>query len=292
MVLPVTNQWQYLPTQVPLLDNISKYVTYHEGTLPLILAAPHGGRLFPTSIPDRTAGNGTVTVTDAYTKDVVLGIAKKIRERTGKSPHVVLLQLARTKVDVNREESEATDSDAGRMVWQEYHNTIQYAIHKVNQNHDAGLFIDIHGHGHPENWIELGYLLDNQTLQLSDEELNHGKAKSEASIQNLAKRYPDIMFSSFLRGNSSLGTRLASTHHLRTTPSKQEPNPSQIKKYFSGGYCTQAYSSSGDFDAIQIELPKPLRFSASGRDQVTTALCESLAWMLQTFYHVDMRAKM
>jgi N-formylglutamate amidohydrolase len=118
MVLPVTNQWQYLPTQVPLLDTNSKYITYYEGSLPLILAAPHGGRLFPTSIPDRKAGNGTVTVTDAYTKDVVLAIAKKIRDRTGESPHVVLLQLARTKVDVNREKSEATDSDAGRMVWQ------------------------------------------------------------------------------------------------------------------------------------------------------------------------------
>jgi hypothetical protein len=124
--------------------------------------------------------------------------------------------------------------------------------------------------------------------------LDSGEAKSEASIQNLSRRYPDITFSSLLRGNSSLGTRLTSTHHLKSTPSKQEPNPSQIKKYFSGGYCTQAYGSrdGGHFDAIQIELPKPLRFSASGRDQVTTALCESLAWMLQTFYHVEMRAKM
>lgn len=118
MVLPVTNQWQYAATQVPLLNNISKYVTYYEGNLPLILAAPHGGRLFPTSIPDRIPGNGSVTVTDAYTRDVVLAIAKKLRERTGKSPHVVLLQLARTKVDVNRKKSEASDSDAGRMVWQ------------------------------------------------------------------------------------------------------------------------------------------------------------------------------
>jgi hypothetical protein len=150
------------------------------------------------------------------------------------------------------------------------------------------------GHGHPENWIELGYLLDTYTLKLSDDELDHGNAKFEASIRSLSKRYPAISFSSLLRGNSSFGSRLTSTHHLKSTPSKEEPNPSRNQKYFSGGYCTQAYGSKdgGNIDAIQIELPKPLRFSASGREIVTTALSESLAWMLQTFYHVDIRAKM
>lgn len=118
MLLAVNGKLQYQPPQLSVNTGSSQYVTYYEGSLPLILAAPHGGRLFPNSIPDRTPAKGTITVTDAYTRDVVLGLARKIHERTGAMPHVVLLQIARTKVDVNRDKSDGADSDAGRMVWQ------------------------------------------------------------------------------------------------------------------------------------------------------------------------------
>lgn len=106
------------PLQFALDSGTSQFVTYYEGTLPLILAAPHGGRLFPSNIPDRKLENGTITVTDAYTKDVALSIARRIHEKTGDIPHIVLLQLARTKVDVNRDKLEGADSTAGREVWQ------------------------------------------------------------------------------------------------------------------------------------------------------------------------------
>lgn len=150
------------------------------------------------------------------------------------------------------------------------------------------------GHGHPENWIELGYLLDNYTLELTDEQLNRGVAINRTSIQSLLKRYPDMTFSSFLRGDTSLGSRLAFKHHLISTPSKEQPHPHRSQKYFAGGYCTQTYGSrnGGDMDAIQIELPKTLRFPKSGRENVVMALSESLVWMVQTFYQVEIRSKM
>jgi N-formylglutamate amidohydrolase len=107
-----------LPLQFALDTGTSQYVTYYEGTMPLILAAPHGGRLFPSNIPDRKLENGTITVTDAYTKDVALGIARKLYEKTGDMPHVVILQLARTKVDVNRDKLDGADSMAALEVWQ------------------------------------------------------------------------------------------------------------------------------------------------------------------------------
>jgi hypothetical protein len=150
------------------------------------------------------------------------------------------------------------------------------------------------GHGHPENWIELGYLLDNYTLELSKEELDRGSDKFRTSIRTLSKRYPDIPFSSFLRGHSSLGSRLALTHNLTSTPSQEHPHPHREQKYFAGGYCTQTYGSrnGGNIDAVQIELPKILRFQKSGRDNVGIALSESLVWFLQAFYHVDIKSKM
>ncbi|KAJ2959098.1 hypothetical protein NQZ79_g5389 [Umbelopsis isabellina] len=278
------------PLQFALDPGTSQYVTYYEGTLPLILAAPHGGRLFPSNIPDRKLENGTITVTDAYTKDVALGIARKLYEKTGDIPHIVILQLARTKVDVNRDKLEGADSTAGR---EEYHDTIKRAIAKINANHDHGMFVDIHGHGHPENWIELGYLLDNFTLKFSDEDLNERNIVSSSSIRSLSQRYPDIAFSSFLRGNSSIGNRLSVKHRLKTTPSRLLPYPHRNQKYFFGGYCTQTYGSKngGGIDAIQIELPKTLRFQKAGRESVIAALSESLTWMLCMFYCDEYRAK-
>jgi N-formylglutamate amidohydrolase len=118
LLASVCAQMHQLPLQFALDTGTSQYVTYYEGTMPLILAAPHGGRLFPSNIPDRKLENGTITVTDAYTKDVALGIARKLYEKTGDMPHVVILQLARTKVDVNRDKLDGADSMAALEVWQ------------------------------------------------------------------------------------------------------------------------------------------------------------------------------
>jgi hypothetical protein len=131
-------------------------------------------------------------------------------------------------------------------------------------------------------------------LKYSDQDLNERNVGSSSSIRSLSQRYPEIPFSSFLRGNSSIGSRLSVKHRMKTTPSRSLPYPHRHQKYFFGGYCTQTYGSKngGTIDAIQIELPKILRFQKSGREGVIAALSESLTWMLCMFYHDDYRAKM
>ena len=74
----------------------NKYIEFHPGSLPLIIAAPHGGDLIPLEIPDRTYGT---MVTDSYTKELTLAIKNAFLSKLGKTPYVIINNLKRTKFD-------------------------------------------------------------------------------------------------------------------------------------------------------------------------------------------------
>ena len=97
-----------------------KYVEYYAGDLPIILSAPHGGRLTPDEIPDRTYGT---TVTDDNTYELTKTVMETMVARFGGRPHVILCRLKRTKLDANRDSVEAAQDDKYALrAWQEYHH--------------------------------------------------------------------------------------------------------------------------------------------------------------------------
>ena len=50
--------------------------------------------------------------------------------------------------------------------WDYYHGLLQ----EIRQNQtDQALLLDIHGHGHPTVWVELGYLVSRTRLNLGKE---------------------------------------------------------------------------------------------------------------------------
>ena len=245
------------------------YVEYDAGDLPLVISVPHGGSIAPATIPDRT---GT-TVTDSNTVELGRAIADAWRARTGRTPHIVFCLLRRTKLDANREIGEAAQGNAAAaQAWTEYHAFIDTATHQVQAQSGIGLYIDLHGHGHAIQRLELGYLLSASTLSLTDGQLDGGGYGSFSSLHLLLPRTP-ASFAEALRGATSLGGLLGTA--VPSVPSPASPSPGS-DPYFDGGYSTERHTTT--LPGLQIESNVTgVRDSAAGRAAFAAALVNALA---------------
>lgn len=176
----------YVPGQTYFGRN--NYVEYYAGNTPYILSAPHGGLDKPAEIPDRTWGETTL---DSYTQDVARDFSAAVLARTGKHPHVIMCRLARLKLDANRDSVEGAQGNPFALqAWQEYHRYIEAAKKAVMAAYGKGLFIDLHGHGHTIQRLELGYLLSSAQLSLSADSLNTSRLLRSNSVRALATASP------------------------------------------------------------------------------------------------------
>jgi len=256
------------------------YVEYFPGcaSTNLIISCPHDGLLKPDSIPDRQDGCydaatdecdyhhdcGTssrkcraTTVRDTYTSRVGKAMQAAVAELTGCAPHLVVMNLARLKMDPNRDIVEAAQYDPNaEAAYLKFHGYIQTAHDAVAAaNNGVGLHLDVHGQAHSDKWIEVGYALSRTSL--NDGDLD----KDIASIKALADRAA-VSFSQLLSGPKSLGAMLQNKG-FKSVPSPRYPKPSDGTegKYYSGGYITRRWGSrdQGEIDAIQLEMPYHVR---------------------------------
>ncbi|MSP85720.1 MAG: T9SS type A sorting domain-containing protein [Flavobacteriaceae bacterium] len=240
------------------LYGTNNYVEYQVGTLPIVISVPHGGLITPTQIPDRTCNDPT-TVTDAYTIETVEQIKAALFLATGCYPHVIICNLKRTKLDCNRTIADgACDNVRAITAWNEYHNFITMAQNTANLRYNnKTLFIDLHGHGHAIQRIELGYVLSGSDLELSDATLNTTAYINQSSIKNLAlNNSNNYTHAQLLRGPSSFGTLLAN-EGLLAVPSTQIPFPGSANSYFNGGYTTEihtCFNPAVTTNGFQMEL--------------------------------------
>ena len=272
----------YIPGQI-YLDS-TNYVAYHAGNLPIILSAPHGGNLEPSFIPDRDC-NGCVTINDAYTKSITESIKEEIYELTGCYPHVIVNLLHRKKFDANRDIGDAADGNSVvEAAWYAYHDFILTAKERVANDYGRGYFLDMHGHAHTIQRIELGYLLSKSELQQNDDQLNTMLMVEESSVRTLADdNQLGLSHAVLLRGAESFGS-LMDMKGFPSVPSLADSFPLEGEAYFSGGYNTERHGSrddGGTIDAIQIELNQDIRFDAANR----TMLIDSIALTLLEFYN-------
>jgi hypothetical protein len=260
-----------------------EYVEYHQGNLPIIISVPHDGKLTPENIPDRTCFNPT-TITDYNTYKLAKFIDSSLFELTACHPHIVFCNLKRTKLDCNRSKEEAAcgNFDA-EIAWEEYHNFIRKADSIANENSRV-FYIDIHGHGHELQQIELGYLYSSEELNQNDETLNSSIYITKSSIQNLvAQNELNLSNSELLRGEFALGTLLGNVNYP-SVPSKQFPNPGS-NPYFTGGYSTQthtSYQAGISTNGVQMEF----NFNIRESDQNMKTFADSFAKVLENYLHL------
>ena len=127
-------------------------VTIRPGALPVVLTAPHGGTLVLAGAPERKrhAPSKTFTERDGNTSEITLAAAAELERLTGASPHVVIANVSRRFVDMNRPVEGAYGPGAGDIVagaYETYHRAIAKACEEIARRFGAGLLIDVHGQG-------------------------------------------------------------------------------------------------------------------------------------------------
>jgi len=251
------------------------FVRYMAGDLPIVLSAPHGGYLRPDSIPDRDC-SGCVYAQDQFTLDITEDMYDAFFEQTGCYPHVIINELHRIKFDANRDIAEAADGNPlVEKAWRAYHRFIDQAKDDISLDYDRGLFLDIHGHAHTIQRIELGYLLSGDELRLTDEKLNAPEMILESSIRSLVgDNIQNLLHAQLLRGDDSFGT-LMDNRSFPSVPSASDRFPESGEPYFSGGYNTARHGSrdnAGSIDAIQVELNRDIRTDTDRRAMLVDSL--------------------
>lgn len=268
-------------------NNFTEYIA---GSLPIIISAPHGGDLNPTTIPDRTCNNPT-TVRDSYTQELIREIDSACMEIFKCHPHIIICLLDRKKIDANRDLNDGTcENPYAIEAWNDYHNFINIAKNKINADYQKGFYIDLHGHGHAIQRLELGYLFSKTELQYSDSVLNLPNYVNRSSIKNLVSTNKNnFTHSQLLRGDFSLGSILVKNNYP-SVPSKTIPFPLTSEDYFSGGYNTSVHSSfsGGAIDAVQIECNYAgVRDNATSRKNFARALVLSMKEYFLKHYFIE-----
>ncbi len=263
----------------------NEYIEFKAGNLPIIISAPHGGGLEPAEIPDRDC-SGCVYVRDSRTQELIRQMYDAIFEEFGCYPYVIINRLHRKKLDANREIGDAADGDPmAEQAWMEFHDFIQAAKDSVTQNFGKGIYLDLHGHGHDIQRLELGYRISRSELQMSDLEVDG--LVDEASIRNLVhNNLNNLTLSQLLRGEDSFG-EFYEDELFPSVPSQTDPFPMGSEPFFSGGYNTGRHGSEieGVIDGIQIECNwEGVRNTAANRDVFAMATATALRKYLEKHY--------
>ena len=267
-----------------------RYVESIAGELPIVLTAPHGGRLRPEAIPNRTEG---VTDMDANTQELARAVAAEFLARTGRHVALVVSHLHRIKLDPNRELKEAAQgSAAAERVWREYHAAIETALSAAVARHGFAFLVDLHGHAHPIARLELGYALDAKQLNQTDTAFDAAGLIALSTLRDLHSRLGGSAVD-LLRGPRSLGA-FFSERGLPATPSPAEPQPGD-GPFFSGGYTVRrhcAEPATTKVDGLQIECHRAgVRDTAENRTRFAQAATESLLLFLRERYAFDPSGK-
>ena len=202
---------------------------------------------------------------------------------------MVIVRLHRVKLDANRDLAEAAQGDAeAEQAWQEYHRFLTEAKGAVTQRYAAGLYLDLHGHGHAIQRLELGYLLTPAQLRQPDDSLNqHPTYESSSSIRTLSVRSP-LSFTELLRGPTSLGAFLEA-EGFPSVPSNVTPDPG-TDDYFDGGFNTSTHGcrAGGVICAVQIEANRVgVRDTEINRARFAASLAAVIDAYLRVHFGID-----
>src|SRR5262245_20206015 len=265
----------------------NRYIEYLAGDLPLILSAPHGGREKPDELPDREQGTFAF---DTNTQELARATAGELHTRTGHWPHVIICRVHRRKIDCNREIKEgAAGNPLTEQAWREFQACVDAAQAEVVKQQGRGLYIDLHGHGHAEQRLELGYLHSADQLALSDAELNSPPYATDSSLRAIAARNA-VPYAELVRGETSFGA-LMEKHGFASAPSPNNPHPKA--PFFRGGYNTARHGrDAAPLAGFQIESnSRGVRDTPENRKKFAAAMADALSEYLPTHVGVPLAGR-
>jgi N-formylglutamate amidohydrolase len=247
----------------------SDLVLVRQGTLPIILTVPQGGReAIPGAAPrdtlgKPTGGRGFVTATDTNTDRLALGIAAEIKALTGKEPYLVMAKFRRKFVDPNRPPEVAVDSAAARPYYDYYHQAVRRFVDEIRAKYPAGLLVDVHGQKKDPTVVMRGTQNGRTVARLIARAGVPAVTGANGIFGGLAANGLDV----FPRNDVA-------------------PEGTAENAGFNGGYTVGTYSQNPDgIDAAQMEFGTRYRHDA-GLDLAARATGKALA----AFYEAYLKA--
>ena len=244
--------------EVKIARDWSPLLIVQEGTLPIILTAPHGGREGIDGVPRRTHG---VTVRDENTDLLAKDVSAELETLLGGKPYFVIARVARTYVDLNRAASEALESPLAADYYHAFHAIVRRDVDTIRSRWPRqAILIDIHGQGVFKTSAVRGTrngVTDATLLRRAGKDAITGPKSIFGVLES--EGYP---------------TRPATT----STDQTEERN-------FNGGYIVGTYGSKNadGIDAIQIESGTDLRLPAKNRKKYAHALAQAIATFYRTY---------
>lgn len=257
---------------------------YREGNIGIIIVSLHDGKQHDDKhfLKKRSKNsvkkgpNKVVLVNDTNTRVIARKTQTLLGEIMGKTPYLLINNIHRKYLDLNRSIEGGTCETRGKKYWRKFHNKLKQVILECKKKYDHCLLLDIHGNIKTHNLIELGYGIGMKSI----EQLKFKKS----SLDNLKNHYS---LKSLIIGQRSLGNYL--DDFLDTAPGPILYNSHLIKTkakdhfYYNGGYVTRTYSEKYLIDAIQIELSRDLR-QPDKFDYISEVLAKGISLFYDTNY--------
>lgn len=255
------------------------------GTLPLLIEAPHGGRM-ETHWPQRQSG---VVTSDRSTDLFAEGLHAELGHRCwNRAPVAVIVRVARQGADPNRAVGNATHTTQGELCVDHSNGQCccdiadpadqEVAMRLVEAYHASvvrerqlvgsqGLQLSVHGLARDR--LEVGW-------RLSGDRLNAAAARdpphfTESDFNRFSSRAlghdEELVW-----GSTGLGARLDETLDVEVIPSSTVRCPgcagSSSEDYFYGGYGMDLTVSDTQA-AVQIEMPYSMRGGNDGKPRIS-----------------------
>jgi len=246
-----------------------RLLTVRPGSMPIILSAPHGGRVAVPDVKERKGGEGVlrfVTVRDGGTDDLAEKLAAALEKKLGARPFVVIAKFERKYIDVNRPSKDAYEMEAAKPYYDAYHKALADARKTVQKDWGRGLLLDIHGQG-----AEAGAIFRGTGDGLSVKHLRDRFGKEAVT------------------GPKSVLGVLATKGYTIIPANNSEDKED---RRYNGGYTVRTYGSNdgGAFDALQMELGATLR-QAKNLDKTAADIAEAVAVFAKEYLPAEKNGK-
>lgn len=219
-------------------------ITVESGGLPIILTAPHGGRVALPGVAERKGegANRFNPRSDSNTDILTEKLADALERKLGQRPYVVMARFHRKYLDANRRPQDAYESAEAKATYEAYHAAITSAGKEVTARWGRGMLLDIHGQAAQPGVVFRG--------------TQNGKTVTHL-LQQAGR--------AAVYGETSLFGQLAK-QGFAVFPEVGSSEPESPT--FSGGHTVGIHGSSsgGTIDALQLELGTNYRDSQAIED--------------------------
>jgi hypothetical protein len=110
-------------------------VEARRGDLPIVILAPHGGRLAIPGVAARQTGS---RLTDSHTAELANATAERVAALLGARPYTVIARFKRRYLDVNRSRAAGAESARAAAVHDLYHGTVAAFVNEVRERFPGG----------------------------------------------------------------------------------------------------------------------------------------------------------